>query len=167
MRDRLSTKDYAGLLQDGVETWNVFRREHPDFLILNCARLPEAQLAHIDLHRVLLMGSDFRRANLDCAILERSVLRNSDFRESNLRRANLDGADLCRADLSGADLRDASLVSAFLKRADLTGADLSSAHGLTDAQLRDAIGDESTKLPENLARPEGWRRLKRAVGAPG
>jgi Pentapeptide repeats (8 copies) len=146
----------AALLRCGVEKWNAFRREYPDYIILNCTCLADAQLAHIDMHCVLLMESDFRRANLTNAILARAILRNSDFRNSDLQRAILDGADLCRADLSGADLRGASLVSAFLKRADLTGADLSTALGLTTAQINEAYGDGRTLLPEHVVRPASW-----------
>lgn len=146
----------SALLKCGVEAWNAFRREHPDYIVLNFSRFAGAQLAHIDMHRVLLMESDFRHANLTCAILERAVLRKSDFHGSNLKRAILDGADLCRADFSGADLRGASLASAFLKRTDLTGADLSTALGLTTAQLAEAYGDDQTRLPEDVERPSGW-----------
>jgi uncharacterized protein YjbI with pentapeptide repeats len=147
----------SALLKRGVERWNAFRREYPDYLVLNCASLADAQLSNIDMHCVLLMESDLRRANLTCAILKRAILRKSNFRGSDLQRAILDGADLCRADLSGADLRGASLVSTFLKRTDLTGADLSTARGLTSAQINEAYGDDRTRLPQDVVRPASWR----------
>jgi uncharacterized protein YjbI with pentapeptide repeats len=144
------------LLKCSVEEWNIFRRGHTEYLVLNCAFLPESRLANVDLHCVLLVESDLRRADLSCAILERAILRKADFRGSDLRHANLDGADLCRADLSGADLRGASLVSAFLKCTDLSAADLSTARGLTTAQINEAYGDGQTRLPANVVRPAGW-----------
>jgi uncharacterized protein YjbI with pentapeptide repeats len=147
---------HFALLKCGVETWNAFRRDVPAYLVLNCASLADAQLAHVDLHCVLLMESDLQGANLSSAILKRAILRKSNFRGADLRGAILDGADLCRANLCGADLRGASLDSAFLKLTDLTGADLSTAHGLTTAQINDANGDEQTKLPGDLARPASW-----------
>jgi uncharacterized protein YjbI with pentapeptide repeats len=150
----------SALLKCGVERWNAFRREHPDYIVLNCASLAGAQLANIDMRCVLLVEADFQRANLSCAILERAILRKSDLRSSDLQRAVLDGADLCRADLSGADLRGASLASAFLKRTDLAGADLSTARGLTAAQIREALGDDRTRLPENIERPAAWAGRK-------
>jgi uncharacterized protein YjbI with pentapeptide repeats len=152
----LGTEMFVQMLREGVVHWNSFRREHQSFIIMNCARLAEAQLPDIDLHQVLLMESDLQRANLSCANFERSVLRKSDLRGSDLRSANLDGADLCRANLSCADLRGASMTSTFLARTDLTGADLSTARGLTMAQIIDAIGDDRTKLPLGLVRPTGW-----------
>lgn len=149
-------KDRIAILKCGVDRWNAFRREFPDYLVMHCISMPEAQLQNADLHRVGLMESNLRRANLCCASFERAVLRKTDFSGSDLRSAILDGADLCRADFSGADLRDASLVFTFLKFTDLRGADLSTARGLTDAQIRDSYGDANTRLPADLARPESW-----------
>jgi uncharacterized protein YjbI with pentapeptide repeats len=149
-------QELIAILECGVERWNTFRREHPECVVMNGASLPDAQLAHADLHRAIIMESDLRRANLAFASLERAILRNSDFRDSDLRRANINGADLCRANLAGADLRDASLISSFLKRTDLRGADLSTARGLTDAQISDALGDDRTRLPRDVTRPASW-----------
>jgi uncharacterized protein YjbI with pentapeptide repeats len=144
------------ILACGAEEWNAFRREHSGSVVLHGATLADAQLSRADLRCAILMESDLRRANLACAILERAVLRKSDFRDSNLRQANISGADLWGANLAGADLRDASLASCFLKRADLRGTDLSTARGLTEDQIKDAVGDAKTKLPAGLARPANW-----------
>ena len=149
-------QEMISILECGVESWSTFRSEHPECVVLNDVSMPDAQLAHADLHRAILMESDLRRANLVSANLERAVLRKTDFRGSDLRSARIDGADLCRADLSDADLRDASLVSCFLMRADLRGADLSTARGLTNAQISDAFGDDRTRLPGDLSRPASW-----------
>jgi uncharacterized protein YjbI with pentapeptide repeats len=167
MAVQLPREDRFALLKCGVERWNVFRREYPNYIVLNCASLADAKLAYVDLHCVILMEADLQRADLTCATLERAILRKSDFRGSDLRRAILDGADLCRADLSGADLRGASLASAFLKRTDLTGADLTTARGLTTAQIGDAYGDERTRLPGDLARPASWTTAVRLIRAMG
>jgi uncharacterized protein YjbI with pentapeptide repeats len=155
---QLSKEGHFALLKAGVDRWNSFRREYPEYIVMNCVSLADAQLNNVDLHCVLLMESDLRRANLAGAILERAILRKSDLRGSDLRNAVLDGADLCRANFSGADLRGASMACAFLKRTDLTGADLSTARGLTPAQINDAYGDERTRLPADLMRPPGWAK---------
>jgi uncharacterized protein YjbI with pentapeptide repeats len=144
------------LLELGAEKWNAFRGEHPGGVMLNGVRLACAQLAHADLHRAFLLGSDLQCANLACARLEEAILRETNLQGSNLRHAKIDGADLFSADLSGADLREASLDSTFLKRANLRGADLSTAHGLTQTQIAEAMGDCDTRLPENLPRPASW-----------
>jgi uncharacterized protein YjbI with pentapeptide repeats len=150
------TTDLIHLLESGADNWNAFRGQHPGFVMLNGACLADAQLAHADLHRAFLLGSDLRCANLEWASLESAILRRTNLHGSDLRYANIDGADLFSADLSGADLRDASLASTFLKRADLRGADLSTAHGLTPSQIVDALGDHETRLPEDLPRPASW-----------
>jgi len=59
--------------------------------------------------------------------------------------------DLSLADLSGADLSGANLP-----RADLSGANLSGAEDLTQEQLEEANGDESTRLPSDLKPPSHW-----------
>jgi uncharacterized protein YjbI with pentapeptide repeats len=144
------------LLVSGTENWNAFRCRHPGCVMLNRISLPEAQLADADLHRAFLLESDFHRAILARASLEGAILRNINLHGCDLRSAKFDGADLFAADLSGADMRDASLAASFLKCADLRGADLSTAHGLTESQIVDALGDQETRLPENLLRPLSW-----------
>lgn len=144
------------ILECGVDEWNLFRRRYSGSIVLHGAALAGVQLPFADFHCAILMESDLRRTNLACAILERAVLRKTDFRNSNLREANIRGADLWGADLAGADLRDASLGSCFLKRANLRGADLSTAQGLTEDQIKDALGDGYTKLPAGLVRPANW-----------
>jgi len=144
------------LLISGTENWNAFRCQHPGCVMLNRISLPEAQLADADLHRAFLLESNFHRAILVRASLEGAILRKINLHGCDLRFAKFDGADLFAADLSGADMRDASLTASFLKRANLCGADLSTAHGLTEDQIVDALGDQETRLPENLSRPASW-----------
>jgi uncharacterized protein YjbI with pentapeptide repeats len=87
-------------------------------------------------------------------------LKNRDLSGYNLENTDLCGAYLERfnikeAILKGAGLRDAYLRRADLERADLReahleGADLKGAKGLTEEQIRQAIIDENTKLPDYL-----------------
>jgi uncharacterized protein YjbI with pentapeptide repeats len=149
-------QDIIAILECGTDRWNEFRRNHPEAFVLNGASLPDAKLARADLHCVILMDGDLPRANLAFASLQQAVLRKTNLRGSDLREANMDRADLCRADLAGADLRGASLAGCFLKCTNLRGTDLSTALGLTDAQLRDAFGDERTALPNGVERPDTW-----------
>src|SRR5829696_7177184 len=69
--------------------------------------------------------------------------------------------DLSLADLAGADLRKANLSRAVLRGGNLSGADLSlsnlsGAEDLTQEQLEEANGDESTRLPSDLQPPSHW-----------
>jgi hypothetical protein len=97
-----------------------------------------------DLNNVIL-----KRYDLIGAPLERAYLMGAHLEEAILEGAHLGGAVLGGAHLEGADLRAAHLE----------GADLSDATGLSEAQLRDALGDASTMLPEGLARPTHWPGL--------
>ena len=152
----VSGKDLVPKLESGAEDWNEFRRQHPGGVMLNGACLADAQLAHADLRRAFLLESNLRGADLSWACLEGAILRKTNLHGSNLRHARIDGADLFSADLSGADLRGASLACTFLKRANLRGADLSTAQGLTERQLVEAVGDCDTRLPEHLTHPTSW-----------
>ena len=63
----------------------------------------------------------------------------------------LGGAELFGAYLFGAYLREANL-----RGANLRGANLSETEDLTQEQINEADGDERTKLPAHLQRPDHW-----------
>jgi len=69
---------------------------------------------------------------------------------AQLKGANLIGVDAEKAFLINADLRGANLKEGTLAGADLRGADLSTSQGLTEAQLKNAKIDNTTKLPPSL-----------------
>jgi uncharacterized protein YjbI with pentapeptide repeats len=75
-----------------------------------------------------------------------AFLRRTDLSNASLKGANLTDADFTNAILRGADLQDALLDGTVLKGADLVGA-----RNLTLSQLRKAILDERTKLPEGFS----------------
>ena len=56
------------------------------------------------------------------------------------------------ATLRGADLRDAYLRRARFDGADLASADLRRTRGLTEAQVRVAVCDAGTRLPDTIGR---------------
>jgi uncharacterized protein YjbI with pentapeptide repeats len=78
--------------------------------------------------------------------LRGAFLRRTDLSRANLTRANLSGADFTNAIFRGADFRDATLDGTILK-----GADLTDAKNLTSSQLKKAVLDEATKLPEGFS----------------
>ena len=138
----MADEEHLRILRQGVNTWNKWREEHPDFR----PDLSEADLRGADLSEVYLIGADLRGADLGdlAGYLIGADLRGADLSEADLRRAVLSGARLrgrtSRADLSGADLRWADLSGADLSEADLSEAtvgwtvfgavDLSGAKGL-------------------------------------
>jgi len=85
-------------------------------------------------------GKEFR---LD---LHGAFLRRTDLSSANLKRANLSGADFTNAIFRGADFEGTILDGTILKGADLTGA-----RNLTLAQLRGAVVDTMTKLPDDFS----------------
>ena len=78
--------------------------------------------------------------------LHGAFLRRTDLSRANLTRANLARADFTNAIFREADFKDAILDGTVLKGADLTGT-----KNLTLSQLRMAILDETTTLPEGLS----------------
>ena len=73
------------------------------------------------------------------------------------------GLDRPDAGVRGGDLRLADLREADLQGADLRGAGLreplrigGESYGITQEQLEQATGDETTKLPDHLKRPAHW-----------
>src|SRR5215208_2243104 len=83
-------------------------------------------------------------------------VENLDLHATNLRRGNLRAAHLEGANLVEAHLEEAYLGEAHLEGADLRGAHLEGARFLTEEQIEQAIGDETTKLPKRLKHPSSW-----------
>jgi Pentapeptide repeats (8 copies) len=105
---------------------------------LSNARLRSVQLISTDRKEpVSLQGAILRRADLRCADLEGADLRGADMRSADMRGACLRGVDL---DDSGETNRPA----------DLRGADLRETEGLDEELLRNAVGDQTTKLSGKL-----------------
>jgi uncharacterized protein YjbI with pentapeptide repeats len=77
-----------------------------------------------------------------------AFLRHTDFSHANLEDANLSGADFTNARFRGANFKNANLAGTILRGADLTGAT-----NLTREQIKAAIIDDGTLLPDSVAVP--------------
>jgi uncharacterized protein YjbI with pentapeptide repeats len=108
--------------------------------------LPYADLRYTDLAGAYLSNADLNASNLVGANLSSASLMNT-----NLGYADLRGANLSDADLRGANLRGANLSGSYLR-----GANLKMTSGLTQEQLEQAFGDETTQLPTGLRPPAYW-----------
>jgi uncharacterized protein YjbI with pentapeptide repeats len=122
---------------------------------LDGANLQQADLSEANLEQGELRGADLRQATLKKARLRQATLYMANLQGAVLSGADLEEADLIRADLQQADLSEANLeladlFGANLQQANLSGANLSGAIGLTREQLRPAILDGSTQLPDHL-----------------
>jgi hypothetical protein len=136
----MANPEQLKILNEGVEAWNAWRREHSTEQIdLSGANLSGAVLRHAHLSGVYLNGANFSNADLSGA-----ELCLADLIRANLIGANLIGADLTRADLSGADLRCAEIFDVNLSGAKLNETNLSMVEvGVTifsDVDLSEVIG---------------------------
>lgn len=106
--------------------------------------LSDADLSGADLFGVEGEGVDLSGANLSGTELSAASLKKADLSDANLSGAVL-GSQLCDADLSNAGL---------------SGADLRRAQQscITQEQIEQANGDETTLLPDYLQRPESWSK---------
>lgn len=140
----------ADLTRASLEGADLSRAAMPD-VILEGAALRGATLSGAQVYRANLALADATEVraaevNLEAATLVGTALRRADLRGAILRGANLTNADLSGADLTGADLRWAGLSRATLDGAVLAGARLEGATGLSEEQLRLAVGTEETEF---------------------
>lgn len=68
----------------------------------------------------------------------------------NFARAKLAGANLAGYNLSSARLDNANLENANLNKTNLSGTSLAAVKGLTAEQVKSALTDSATQLPESL-----------------
>lgn len=110
--------DFLALIEQGVDTWNQWRIDHPDCRPdLSRAYLYGHELAGFDLRgvelsRACLIGANLQGANLSGACLQSAyassadlsgaLLREADLRGGNFSEANFSGANLALTDVSGA-----------------------------------------------------------------
>lgn len=152
----LSRAGLGGAHLEGANLWGAHLQEaqlwdaHLEGAGLGGAHLGEAELsgAHLEkahLSRAHLQGTSLVGAHLEGAVLVSAHLEGAFFQDAHLERASFMGAHL-----QGAILVEAHLGGADLRRARLQGADLRETIGLTKMQIKSAITDEKTRLPDYL-----------------
>lgn len=142
------------------------------------ANLQGAKLGKADLYLCGLIGANLNGANLNgvnlaganlnAAKLQQAEVLFADFTEASLTeadlsKANLMGSNLQRARLYQANLSQTNLVGANLANANfcdvkLTGAILTGVKNLKPQQISMAVGDRTTRLPDNFEIPIDWRQ---------
>ena len=150
---RETTKEVNALelLKSGVEKFNAYRKENPEWDPELCdENLSDADLREVNLSGAHLVQADLCRADLRGANLFRASMSGTDLIGADLRGANLCGVELCyanlhEANLCGVDLKEVNLEGAILHRTDLdkvvnfihsniVGANFSHAKNLTETQ---------------------------------
>jgi uncharacterized protein YjbI with pentapeptide repeats len=141
----MANPEQIDLLKRGVETWNQWRKEHPDIR----PDLSDAPLYQADLRSADLSGAGLSRANLSRADLTGADLSGADLSDANLSTAYLVGTTLSGATLSRADLHRAHLSGANFSGANLNRAGLFSASG-SGTYLRGANLSEANLIEVKL-----------------
>ena len=150
---------HVAKLEEGARAWNAWRAENagiaPDLSDLNLSvgrrQFGPIQGGPVDLSRADLSGAALEQATLIAANLAAALLVEADLSHARMENADLRGANLSNANLDQTDLKGAQLGDATL-----SGAQLGHARNLTQAQIDQAIGDESTTLPPELVTPQSW-----------
>ncbi|MEH2408600.1 pentapeptide repeat-containing protein [Nostoc sp.] len=140
---------------------------------LQGAKLGKANLHMTGLIGANLCGANLNGANLSGANLNAAKLHQTEVYFANLSEASLTEADLYQANLIGANLYRATFYQANLTQANLMGANFSEAN-LSDVklegtiltgaknlelqQIREALGDRNTRLPDYIEAPTHWRQ---------
>ncbi|AFY32441.1 pentapeptide repeat-containing protein [Calothrix sp. PCC 7507] len=142
------------------------------------ANLQGAKLGKANLHMTGLIGANLQGANLNGANLSGANLNAAKLQQTevyfaNLSEASLTEADLYQATLIGANLSRAILYEANLHGANLMGANLSGTNlcdvklegailtgvkNLESQQITTALGDRTTRLPDDMEAPTHWRQ---------
>ena len=112
----MADEEHLRILRQGVDTWNQWRKEHPDI---------QPDLRGAGLHAANLRYADLTDANLSAKVVTRTTFFGADVSEPDVGARSgewvfFDLTDLSAADLSGADLRGADLSGAILSGTDLT-----------------------------------------------
>jgi uncharacterized protein YjbI with pentapeptide repeats len=127
------------------------------------ASCPGCNLFQADLTGRELTGLNLTRSRLRQATFEAAVMNRVRFDGADLRDIDGSAAVFGGASFAGADLTNANFVGSYLQGANFrgarlvgtvfSGAEMDRAVGLTQAQLNQACGDETTRLPRGLRIP--------------
>ncbi|MDE0127997.1 MAG: pentapeptide repeat-containing protein [Gammaproteobacteria bacterium] len=156
----MADQQHIQWLEEGVESWNKRRAEHPFKPDLSRARIgvlpdplkliqyrpselanctnPPADWPGIPLSGINLSGANLLQTQLNCA-----DLTDADLTDANLDHANLNQAFLCRAKLNNAKMRNAILSHTKLNGAQLRNTKLDESN-LQAASLNDADLSQAT-----------------------
>jgi uncharacterized protein YjbI with pentapeptide repeats len=124
---------------------------------------PRCDLFQADLGNKALKGHDYAGARLGQSDMSLSVFNHTSFADADMRDVNGYGALFTDANFAGANMTNATMVGSYLEGAnfrgarlsgvDFSGAEMDRAVGLSQAQLDEACGDGSTRLPRGLRLP--------------
>lgn len=111
--------------------------------------------------RSRLLKSEFSRATfIDARVVDvdwsRSELGRADFSNAHLQNVNFMYSNLSRAIFAGASLDNVVFFGAYTYLTHFEDTDLSAVSQLSQEQLDIACGNDKTRLPTGLTRPDSW-----------
>jgi hypothetical protein len=112
--------------------------------------------------RILRHGTDLRNATFHDGNFTGLWLLHADLREASFAGSDFREAYFGYSDLRGAffdnveNLTKASFIGANLKETRFHGVDLTKVEDLTPDQIKQAVGNEHTLLPNGLTKPKHW-----------
>jgi uncharacterized protein YjbI with pentapeptide repeats len=119
---------------------------------LEAADLSNSNMHGVYLTKANLAGANLNKANLSEANLSEANLSEANLSEANLSGANLAGANLNKTNLKGAYYSDYRIyIGPIVYEADIRRTRLDHARSITCAQIRSAVIDESTLLPDYIS----------------
>jgi uncharacterized protein YjbI with pentapeptide repeats len=80
MEGSMANEEHIGILEQGVDSWNNWRAQHPDVV---------PDLGEIYLSQVDLTGADFSGVNLYKAQIDHTTLCDADLQNANLKEATI------------------------------------------------------------------------------
>jgi uncharacterized protein YjbI with pentapeptide repeats len=129
----MANQEQLDILNQGVETWNQWRKEHQDVI---------PDLSKADLSGATLEGADLSGANLSGAKLDGADLSEANFNDADLSFANLSWSNISESNLSQANLTGCRIYAISAWKMKLEGA--------TQKNLIITDWDEPTITVDNL-----------------
>ena len=136
---------------------------------LSKANLQFAGLIGANLQQANLNGANVQHANLNAAKLQYTEVFFANFSDASLRGSDLCGANLLATNFQRAILQEANLCGANLMAANLQGANLcdvklegailTGVKNLDYQQITMALGDRTTRMPDNVKAPTHWMQI--------
>jgi uncharacterized protein YjbI with pentapeptide repeats len=115
----------------------------------------QADFANLELKDRNFAGARLRQADMSAAVMNHTTMAGADLRDVNAYGAvftgvSFAGANMTNASFVGTYLEGANFRGANLSGVNFSGAEMDRAVGLTQGQLNEACGDDSTTLPHGL-----------------
>jgi len=141
------------------------------------ASLAGSKAKNANFKSIIASRTDFSRGNFENANFSKAEINRSNFSNSNLQKANLSKADFSRVNFFNANMKGVNLSFTNISRASLQnviidenfsllgsymfltqieGLDISGVKGLKQWQINMACGNDTTKLPKGLSKPNSW-----------